>query len=250
MSAGCGSHRPDSRRHSPCSRCRARSGRSGGRPRWGGSGTGRRAGRSDSRQAPGSWRRRFPVGDRRTLRTQTHRYARCGWACWTLPWQPELTPAVLQQRVTIVTEPAVLAGRAIAVVQAAHTLAGSGITRLRVQHVDVPVALTRLAPPTCLARVSVVTRCALVAASACREQVRHGRKTPELLDMRWYHFLFYLCTRRCTRTRPAGRRRHGNKLLQTAAGCRGRQDTCRDGSGLLTPAPGRHSNRPDTCTGG
>lgn len=47
---------------------------------------------------------------------------------------------------------------------------------------------------------------------------------------------------------PGGSHRHGNNLLQTAADCQGRQDICKVDSDLLTPAPGRHSNHPDTWT--
>lgn len=81
-----------------------------------------------------------------------------------------LTPAVLQHGVSIVTHFAALAGGPLAVIQAAQTLAGSGVAGLRVQHVNVVVALTGKTLSAHLARVSVVTRWALVAAGTCREK--------------------------------------------------------------------------------
>ncbi len=78
--------------------------------------------------------------------------------CHGTPVKPSvLTPAVLEHSVAIVTQPTALAGGALAVIQAAQTLAGSGITRLRVQHVNVVVALTRLTLPARLPWVSIVT---------------------------------------------------------------------------------------------
>lgn len=66
--------------------------------------------------------------------------------------------AVLLQGVAIVTQLAVLAGGALAVVQAEQALASSAVTGPRVQHVDVVVALTRLTMASHLVWVSVVTR--------------------------------------------------------------------------------------------
>lgn len=69
-----------------------------------------------------------------------------------------LTSAVLQQCVAIVTQFAVLAGGALAVVQAAQTLAGLSVAGLWIRHVDVVVALTGLTLAPGLAWVSIVTR--------------------------------------------------------------------------------------------
>lgn len=91
-----------------------------------------------------------------------------------LPWQPGvLTPAVLQRGVAVVAQLAALAGVALAVIQAAQTLAGLGVAGLRVQHVDVVVALTRLTLSACFPGVSIVTRWALVTASTYRKQDKH-----------------------------------------------------------------------------
>lgn len=65
------SHRSDSRDHSPCSRCRARSGRSVDQLRWEGSDTDHCCHRSDSRQMMDSWRDRCPAGYKHTLWTRT-----------------------------------------------------------------------------------------------------------------------------------------------------------------------------------
>lgn len=78
-----------------------------------------------------------------------------------------LTSTVLPRGVAIVAQFAALAGRAFAVVQAAQTLAGPGVTRVWVQHVNVVVALTGLTLPARRSRVSIVTRRALVTASTC-----------------------------------------------------------------------------------
>lgn len=75
-----------------------------------------------------------------------------------VPQTRELTPAVLQQGVAIVTVFAALAGVSLAVVKAAQTLAGSAVAGLQVQHVDVAVALTGLTLPPHVSRVSIVTR--------------------------------------------------------------------------------------------
>lgn len=59
--------RPHSRCRSPCSRCRAHRGRSAGRLRWGGSGTARCCGHSDSPRKTDTWRSRCPAGYRHIL---------------------------------------------------------------------------------------------------------------------------------------------------------------------------------------
>lgn len=64
------SRRSDSRRHSPCSRCRGHSGRSVDQSRLGGRDTDRWCGRSDSRWMMDSWRVRCPAGCRHTLWTR------------------------------------------------------------------------------------------------------------------------------------------------------------------------------------
>lgn len=120
-----------------------------------------------------SWRARCPDGYRRTLRTRTrlgHILASVLYNAsfvlvvyWSTVFSTGLrssilTPAVLQHGVSIVTHFAALAGGPLAVVQAAETLAGSGVTGLRVQHVNVVVALTGTTLSAHLARVSIVTR--------------------------------------------------------------------------------------------
>lgn len=70
----------------------------------------------------------------------------------------ELTSAVLQQGIAIVTQLTPLAGSTFRVVQTAQTLAGSGVTGLWVQHINIIVALTGLTLPTGLTWVSIVTR--------------------------------------------------------------------------------------------
>lgn len=171
------SHRSDSRRHLPCSRCWERNGHSVDQSHLAGSDTDRYCGRSDSRRTTDSWRARCPAGYRRTLRTRT----RLGhilasvlynassvfiyviglyWStAFSIGLRPSiLTPAVLQHGVSIVTHFAALAGGPLAVVQAAQTLAVSGVAGLRVQHVNVVVALTGTTLSAHLARVSIVTR--------------------------------------------------------------------------------------------
>lgn len=56
-------------------------------------------------------------------------------------------------------------------IKAAQTFAGSAVTGLRVQHVDVVIALTGLTCPTHFPGVSIVTRCALITSSTCREEM-------------------------------------------------------------------------------
>lgn len=70
----------------------------------------------------------------------------------------ELTSAILDQGVAVVTQLAVLAGGAFTVVQTSQALSGSGVTGLRVQHVDVVVALAWETLAPCLVGVSIVTR--------------------------------------------------------------------------------------------
>lgn len=85
-------------------------------------------------------------------------------------WEPDvhllllLTSAVLGQSVAIVTQLTVGTGRAFGVVQAPEALAGSGVTRLWVQAVNVAVALAWQALATGLLRVAIVTRGTLVTA--------------------------------------------------------------------------------------
>lgn len=67
-------------------------------------------------------------------------------------------PAVLNQGVAVVTQLAVLARGTLAMVETAQTLAGSDVTGLRVQHVNVVIALAWETLATCLLRVSIVTR--------------------------------------------------------------------------------------------
>lgn len=73
-------------------------------------------------------------------------------------FSPLLTPAVLNQGIAIVTQLAVLAGGTLAVVETAQTLAGSDVTGLRVQHINVVVAPAWETLATWLLGVSIVTR--------------------------------------------------------------------------------------------
>lgn len=67
-----------------------------------------------------------------------------------------LTPAALSDSVAIVTQLAVLTRVALSVVQALETGACPGVTRPRVVHVDVAVALAGHAAPTGHLRVPEV----------------------------------------------------------------------------------------------
>lgn len=62
-----------------------------------------------------------------------------------------------------------------------------------------------------------------------------------------YEAVLYLCILCCRRRWPAENDHHGSSFLQTAAGFRGRRDTCRDDRSHQTLGLGRRSNPPGTC---
>ncbi len=79
----------------------------------------------------------------------------------------ELTSTALGQCIAVITELAAVAALALAVVQAFETSARSGVTGLRVHHVDVVVALTGPAFSAHLVWVSIITRGAFFTPGTC-----------------------------------------------------------------------------------